>query len=95
MESGGSRRACDCDLCEAPPADQPVLRAESFAAETKAAGSYITLGQSSIVRLERDSQLLRARMYDYRYAGERVLLRQSPTILAACAAASTFPAGEL
>ncbi|MFR0769575.1 MAG: hypothetical protein ACLSHO_08305 [Dysosmobacter sp.] len=63
MESGCSRRDCDCDLCEVPPAISQCFGGELCGGD-EGRRIYITLGQFSIVRLERDSQLL-VPVYDY------------------------------
>ena len=51
------RRCCDCDICEIPS-----CICECFGAELSGADQnkrvFLTLGQFSIVRLERDTQLL-------------------------------------
>lgn len=57
------KRDCDCDLCEVPSFvnccfDGELSNGDDFRR------IYVTLGQFSIVRLERDSQLL-IPMYDY------------------------------
>ena len=57
------RRECDCDLCEVPG-----FINECFGGELSSGDDcrrvYVTLGQFSIVRLERDTQLL-VPVYDY------------------------------
>ena len=63
VESGCSRRDCDCDLCEVPPAISQCFGGELCGGD-EGRRIYITLGQFSIVRLERDSQLL-VPVYDY------------------------------
>lgn len=63
VESGCSRRDCDCDLCEVPPAISQCFGGELCGGDD-GRRIYITLGQFSIVRLERDSQLL-VPVYDY------------------------------
>ena len=63
VESGCSRRDCDCDLCEVPPAISQCFGGELCGGD-EGRRIYITLGQFSIVRLERDSQLLMP-VYDY------------------------------
>ena len=63
VESGCSRRDCDCDLCEGPPAISQCFGGELCGGD-EGRRIYITLGQFSIVRLERDSQLL-VPVYDY------------------------------
>ena len=57
MESGCCRRECDCDLCEVPPAISQCFGGELCGGDD-GRRIYITLGQFSIVRLERDTQLL-------------------------------------
>ena len=57
VESGCSRRDCDCDLCEVPPAISQCFGGELCGGD-EGRRIYITLGQFSIVRLERDTQLL-------------------------------------
>lgn len=63
VESGCSRWDCDCDLCEVPPAISQCFGGELCGGD-EGRRIYITLGQFSIVRLERDSQLL-VPVYDY------------------------------
>ena len=63
VESGCCRRECDCDLCEVPPAISQCFGGELCGGDD-GRRIYITLGQFSIVRLERDSQLL-VPVYDY------------------------------
>ena len=63
VESGCSRRDCDCDLCEVPPAISQCFGGELCGGD-EGRRIYITLGQFSIVRLERDTQLL-IPVYDY------------------------------
>ena len=57
------KRECDCDLCEVPS-----FVNECFGGELSSGDDsrriYVTLGQFSIVRLERDTQLL-VPVYDY------------------------------
>ena len=57
------RRECDCELCEVP-----AFINECFDGELSSGDDcrrvYVTLGQFSIVRLERDTQLL-VPVYDY------------------------------
>ena len=65
----GSWRAAAADgtataICARCPRPSASASAGSFAAETTGRRIYITLGQFSIVRLERDSQLL-VPVYDY------------------------------
>ncbi len=56
-------RCCDCDLCEIPP-----CVCQCFCCDLTPGDDYrrvfVTLGQFSIIRLERDSQLLMP-VYDY------------------------------
>ena len=56
-------RCCDCDICEIPP-----CVCQCFASELTMGDDsrrvFVTLGQLSIIRLERDSQLL-IPVYDY------------------------------
>ena len=56
-------RCCDCDLCEIPP-----CVCQCFNCDLTPGDDYrrvfVTLGQFSIIRLERDSQLLMP-VYDY------------------------------
>ena len=58
-----SRRECDCDLCEVPG-----FINECFGGELSSGDDcrrvFVTLGQFSIVRLERDTQVL-VPVYDY------------------------------
>ena len=58
-----SRRDCDCDLCEVPSFVNSCFDCELSSGDDSRR-VYVTLGQFSIVRLERDSQLL-IPMYDY------------------------------
>ena len=57
------KRDCDCDLCEIP-----TFVGDCFGGELSSGDDsrriYVTLGQFSIVRLERDTQLL-VPVYDY------------------------------
>lgn len=56
-------RPCDCELCEIPPCICSCFGSElNFSNEGKRV--YVTLGQFSIIRLERDTQLL-VPVYDY------------------------------
>lgn len=56
-------RSCDCDLCEIPSCICACFGGDlCFGGEGKRV--YVTLGQFSIIRLERDSQLL-IPVYDY------------------------------
>lgn len=56
-------RPCDCELTEIPPCICACFDCElCFGSDTKRA--YVTLGQFSIIRLERDTQLL-IPVYDY------------------------------
>ncbi len=57
------RRDCDCDLCEVPAFVNSCFDGELSSGDD-ARRIYVTLGQFSIVRLERDSQLL-IPIYDY------------------------------
>ena len=57
------RRDCDCDLCEVPAFISECFNGELCGGDDSRR-IYITLGQFSIVRLERDSQLL-VPVYDY------------------------------
>ena len=60
---GCGRRACDCDLCEVPTFVNNCFDGELSTGDDSRR-VYVTLGQFSIVRLERDSQLL-IPVYDY------------------------------
>lgn len=62
VESCGCR-PCDCDLCEVPSFVNSFFDGELSGGDDMRR-VYVTLGQFSIVRLERDSQLL-IPMYDY------------------------------
>ena len=57
------RRDCDCDLCEVPSFVSNCFGGELSGGDDSRR-IYVTLGQFSIVRLERDSQLL-IPVYDY------------------------------
>ena len=57
------RRDCDCDLCEVPAFVSGCFGGELCGTESNRR-VYVTLGQFSIVRLERDTQLL-IPVYDY------------------------------
>ena len=57
------RRECDCDLCEVPSCVSSCFNGELSSGDENRR-IYVTLGQFSIVRLERDSQLL-VPVYDY------------------------------
>ncbi len=56
-------RTCDCDLCEVPSFVSSFFDGELSSGDDMRR-VYVTLGQFSIVRLERDSQLL-IPVYDY------------------------------
>lgn len=58
-----ARRECDCDLCEVPPCVNQFFNGELVSGD-EGRRVYVTLGQFSIVRLERDAQLL-IPVYDY------------------------------
>ena len=62
MEHCG-KRDCDCDLCEVPSFVNSCFDGELSSGDDYRR-IYVTLGQFSIVRLERDSQLL-IPVYDY------------------------------
>ena len=57
------RRDCDCDLCEVPTFVNGCFGGELSGGDDSRR-IYVTLGQFSIVRLERDTQLL-IPVYDY------------------------------
>ena len=57
------KRECDCDLCEVPSFINDCFEGDLSGGDDSRR-IYVTLGQFSIVRLERDSQLL-IPMYDY------------------------------
>ncbi len=57
------KRDCDCDLCEVPSFVNSCFDGELSSGDDSRR-IYVTLGQFSIVRLERDSQLL-IPVYDY------------------------------
>ena len=57
------KRDCDCDLCEVPSFVNSCFNGELSSGDDNRR-IYVTLGQFSIVRLERDSQLL-VPVYDY------------------------------
>jgi len=57
------KRDCDCDLCEIPSFVSGCFDGELSSGDDSRR-IYVTLGQFSIVRLERDSQLL-IPVYDY------------------------------
>lgn len=56
-------RPCDCDLCEVPAFISSFFNGDLSGGDDNRR-VYVTLGQFSIVRLERDSQLL-IPVYDY------------------------------
>ncbi len=56
-------RCCDCDLCEVPPCVCQCFCCDLTPGED-CRRVFVTLGQFSIIRLERDSQLLMP-VYDY------------------------------
>ena len=56
-------RECDCDLCEVPSFVSGCFNGELSSGDDSRR-IYVTLGQFSLVRLERDSQLL-VPVYDY------------------------------
>ena len=57
------KRECDCDLCEVPSFINDCFGG-NLSCGDDGRRIYVTLGQFSIVRLERDSQLL-VPVYDY------------------------------
>ena len=57
------KRDCDCDLCEVPSFVNCCFDGELSSGDDSRR-IYVTLGQFSIVRLERDTQLL-VPVYDY------------------------------
>ena len=57
------KRDCDCDLCEVPSFVSQCFNGELSSGDD-CRRVYVTLGQFSIVRLERDTQLL-IPVYDY------------------------------
>ena len=57
------KRECDCDLCEVPSFVNSCFDGELSSGDDSRR-IYVTLGQFSIVRLERDTQLL-IPVYDY------------------------------
>ena len=63
LMEGCGRRDCDCDLCEVPTFVNNCFDGELSSGDDSRR-IYVTLGQFSIVRLERDSQLL-IPVYDY------------------------------
>ena len=56
-------RCCDCDLCEVPPCVCQCFGCDLTPGED-CRRVFVTLGQFSIIRLERDSQLLMP-VYDH------------------------------
>lgn len=58
-----SQRECDCDLCEVPSFVNSCFDGELSCGDDNRR-IYVTLGQFSIVRLERDAQLL-VPVYNY------------------------------
>ena len=63
LVDGSCHRPCDCDLCEVPNCVNQFFNGELVSGDD-GRRVYITLGQFSLVRLERDTQLL-IPMYDY------------------------------
>jgi hypothetical protein len=57
------KRDCDCELCEVPAFINSCFGGELSSGDDSRR-IYVTLGQFSIVRLERDTQIL-IPMYDY------------------------------
>jgi len=57
-------RSCDCELCEIPACICGCFGGDLCFGGESAKRLYVTLGQFSIIRLERDSQLL-IPVYDY------------------------------
>ena len=55
---------CECDLCEIPPSVNTCFGGDLCFGGECAKRIYVTLGQFSIIRLERDTQLL-VPVYDY------------------------------
>jgi hypothetical protein len=62
-DSGCCKKGCDCDLCEVPDCVSSCFGGELSSGD-ESRRIYVTLGQFSIVRLERDTQLL-IPVYDY------------------------------
>ena len=60
---GCGKRGCDCDLCEVPSFVNNCFEGELSTGDDSRR-IYVTLGQFSIVRLERDSQIL-IPVFDY------------------------------
>ena len=60
---GCGKRGCDCDLCEVPSFVNSCFDGELSSGDDSRR-VYVTLGQFSIVRLERDSQIL-IPVFDY------------------------------
>ena len=60
---GCGKRGCDCDLCEVPAFVNSCFDGELSSGDDSRR-IYVTLGQFSIVRLERDSQIL-IPVFDY------------------------------
>ena len=60
---GCGKRGCDCDLCEVPSFVNSCFEGELSSGDDSRR-IYVTLGQFSIVRLERDSQIL-IPVFDY------------------------------
>ena len=63
IQDGCGKRECDCNLCEVPSFVNSCFDGELSSGDD-ARRIYVTLGQFSIVRLERDSQLL-IPVFDY------------------------------
>jgi len=63
LDCCGGRRDCDCELCEVPTFVNSCFGGDLSGGDD-CHRIYVTLGQFSIVRLERDAQIL-VPMYDY------------------------------
>ena len=86
------KRDCDCDLCEIP-----TFVGDCFGGELSSGDDsrriYVTLGQFSIVRLERDTQLL-VPVYDYCMPDKECACGDGCEDPCALFRNSSFPVGE-
>lgn len=88
------KRDCDCDLCEVPGFVSECFGGQLCGGD-EGRRVYVTLGQFSIVRLERDTQLL-IPVYDYCMPEKECSCENSSTVEDPCCIFRniSFPVGE-
>ena len=86
------KRDCDCDLCEVPSFVNGCFDGELSSGDDSRR-IYVTLGQFSIVRLERDSQLL-IPVYDYCMPEKECTCGDTPEDPCGIFRNVAFPVGE-